>query len=386
VALNDDQVFAAWSQGKRERQEDFNALARLLPGTAETAPDILVVADGMGGQAAGDVASQAAVQNFLESGRTGLERSAAQRLRDGLNQANAAVGQQAAADPARAGMGTTLVAVELRGDTAHWISVGDSPFYLLRSDELTRQNADHSLQGMHMEAAARGEISVEEAKARGGSNQLRSALMGAELSLIDTNGLEPGLALKPGDVLILASDGLLSLTDDQICDIALKNRRSAKALAKALVAAVDRANKPRQDNATVVAYVHPGEPPPLPKKRKKKAAAATATSSRPPGKGGDVAVATGIAVAATLALVVWAAVSLINRDDAGKAESAPAMSGESEAGQSEPDHDETGDENLEGAAPDESAPASGGRTRRKGGEEEAGNTQPTKPDKRRVLF
>lgn len=315
MALNDEQVFAAWSQGKRERQEDFYGLARLLPATAETAPDVLVVADGMGGQAAGDLASKAAVDSFLQSLGAGAERPAAQRLREGLSQANAAVGQQANADPSRAGMGTTLVAIELRGDAAHWISVGDSPFYLLRGDELTRQNADHSLAGLHMEMAARGEISEAEARARGGANQLRSALMGGEISLIDTNGLDPGLALKPGDVIILASDGVITLVDDTICDIALKHRRSAKNLAKALVAAVDKANKPRQDNATVIVYVHPGEPPPLGKRRKKARNATSAPRSSGSKPSGDIAIALGIAVAATLALAVWAAVSLIGGDD-----------------------------------------------------------------------
>src|SRR5258707_6166466 len=121
-------------QGARPYQEDTWALTPLGDGSL-----LAVVADGMGGHAGGAVASKLAVDAFVHA----LEQGGG--LADGLQDANAAVGKRAAAKPDLAGMGATLVAAQVRGDEVRWISVGDSPFFLVSAGKLERLNADHSM-------------------------------------------------------------------------------------------------------------------------------------------------------------------------------------------------------------------------------------------------
>lgn len=249
---------AAWSQGARKRQEDF-CLYDYLDGDGDLPSILLVVADGMGGQSAGDVASRTACDAFAEKARSAADRDAVRMLRDSLEEANAALQAKLEADRALSGMGTTLVAVLVEGDRAHWISIGDSIFYLLRQSCLKRINADHSLAGLYAEQVAKGEITQAEADERGGQNQLRSALMGEPLKLIDQSTHKNSLSLEQGDVLLLASDGLLTLEHAQIEDIADRHSHSARGLAEALIDAIHAARAPHQDNTTVIAYVHAGD-------------------------------------------------------------------------------------------------------------------------------
>ena len=121
-------------QGARPYQEDSWALRTLGDGTL-----LAVVADGMGGHAGGAVASKVAVEAFVHA----IEQGGG--LPDGLQDANAAVGRTAAGKAELAGMGATLVAAQVRGDEVRWVSVGDSPFFMVSAGKLERLNADHSM-------------------------------------------------------------------------------------------------------------------------------------------------------------------------------------------------------------------------------------------------
>ena len=116
------------SKGGRAYQEDD---MRIVYGGADT--DVLMIlADGMGGHQGGAVASRLAVETFAEAFEA-AEGSVAARLRASLDAANAAVGRRADDDADCWGMGCTLVAcVVTRDESAHWVSVGDSPLWLLR--------------------------------------------------------------------------------------------------------------------------------------------------------------------------------------------------------------------------------------------------------------
>ena len=107
-------------QGARPYQEDSWALRTLADGSV-----LAVIADGMGGHAGGAVASKVAVEAFVHA----IEQGGG--LADGLKEANAAVGRTAAGKAELAGMGATLVAAQVRGDEVRWISVGDSPLFLV---------------------------------------------------------------------------------------------------------------------------------------------------------------------------------------------------------------------------------------------------------------
>ena len=217
-------------RGARPYQEDSWRLATLGDGSL-----VAVVADGMGGHAGGATASRLAVEAFIHA----IEQGGG--LADGLNDANAAVGKGAAGRSELAGMGATLVGVHLRGDELRWISVGDSPFYLIEAGRIERLNADHSMAPQIDALVKRGMLTQEEADHHPGRHTLREAVMGEPLTLIDKGSRRLG----PDARLLVCSDGVQSLTPEQIMgQSALTPDR--------IVAAVLAARKEHQDNITVV--------------------------------------------------------------------------------------------------------------------------------------
>lgn len=217
-------------QGARPYQEDSWALATLGDGSL-----LAVVADGMGGHAGGAVASKVAVAAFMQA----LEQGGG--LADGLQQANDAIAKAASGKAELSGMGATLVGVQVRGDEVRWISVGDSPFFLVASGKLERLNADHSMAPQIDALVKRGMMTEEEAEHHPGRHTLREAVMGQPLSLIDKGSRRLGPDVK----LLLCSDGVQSLSESQIASNAIKP-------AAGLVSAVLAAAKDHQDNITVV--------------------------------------------------------------------------------------------------------------------------------------
>ena len=142
----------------------------------------------MGGHAGGAVASKVAVEAFVHA----IEQGGG--LPDGLQDANAAVGRTAAGKAELSGMGATLVAAQVRGDEVRWISVGDSPFFLVSSGRIERLNADHSMAPQIDALVKRGMLTEDEAEHHPGRHTLREAVMGQPLSLIDKGSrtLGPG--------------------------------------------------------------------------------------------------------------------------------------------------------------------------------------------------
>ena len=217
-------------QGKRPYQEDSWALATLGDGSL-----LAIVADGMGGHAGGAVASRLAVDAFVLA----VEQGGG--LADGLQDANEAVRLGALGKPDLNGMGATVVAAHVRGDEVRWISVGDSPFYLVSAGKLERLNADHSMAPQIDALVERGMLTAEEAEHHPGRHTLREAVMGDPLTLIDKGSRR----LVAGDRLLLCSDGVQTLSVEQIAAQAM---RPASVLVEAVLAVA----KDHQDNVTVV--------------------------------------------------------------------------------------------------------------------------------------
>ncbi|MFN4014617.1 MAG: PP2C family protein-serine/threonine phosphatase [Reyranella sp.] len=217
-------------QGARPYQEDSWRLVALGDGSL-----LAVVADGMGGHAGGAVASQLAVDAFVHA----VEQGGG--LDDGLHDANQAVGRGALARRELQGMGATLVAAQLRGDEVRWISVGDSPFYLVEAGKLVRLNADHSMAPQIDALVARGMLSAEDAENHPGRHTLREAVMGEPLTLVDRGSRRLG----PDARLLVCSDGVQSLTNDQLL------AQAAQPVDR-IVAAVLAVAEGHQDNITVV--------------------------------------------------------------------------------------------------------------------------------------
>ncbi|MDB5691040.1 MAG: Serine/threonine phosphatase [Alphaproteobacteria bacterium] len=233
--------------GTRPEQQDAHSRCGIRLDDGEVA-SVVLVADGMGGEAGGALAAETAVQAFVQACQDGTVSDIALRLRDATLAANAAVGGRAAGDPSLAGMGCTLVALALGRGRACWVSVGDSLLLRLRGDAIERLNADHSMAPALDEAALSGEMSFEEAAAHPQRSALLSALTGRPLSLMD----EQSVPLAGDDIFILATDGLLTLSRGDIAAIA-HCAGNPVAIAPSLVAAVNARERDDQDNCTIVA-------------------------------------------------------------------------------------------------------------------------------------
>ncbi len=238
-------------KGRRENQEDYYAFADA------TAPEdepltrlLLVIGDGLGAHAGGNVASYLAVGSFIKSFHDS-DLSPAWRLRVSLDAANETLGIMTNRLPHVTNiMGTTLVALLITQNTLQWISVGDSLLFLYRDGRVRRMNEDHSLAPLLAERVKRGELSEEDAARHPDKHTLQSALLGLPISMVD-NPPAP-TELQKGDVIIGASDGILTLSDKQLEDLLSFGRHTtADKIADAIVFAVRRINLERQDNLTV---------------------------------------------------------------------------------------------------------------------------------------
>ncbi|MFA5951931.1 MAG: protein phosphatase 2C domain-containing protein [Hyphomicrobium sp.] len=239
--------------GSRATQEDsFQLWPPAASALVTKGEELLcIVADGMGGHAAGEVAAGLAAQAFVESFATDT-RGNDERLGASLEKSNAAIAARSNDDGNTRGMGCTLVAAAIDGRGVTWVSVGDSLLLLYRHPNVLRLNADHSLGAFLDEQVRRNALTEREAQRNPHRHALRSALTGKELDLIDLEA-DP-YELQDGDWLLLASDGIASLTGDEIGDIAYANKDAQpQVMADRLVEAVVGKGRIDQDNTTVVA-------------------------------------------------------------------------------------------------------------------------------------
>jgi protein phosphatase len=231
------------AKGARSYQED-TAEVREDAGTLTA-----VLADGMGGHAGGALASGLACAFFLEAFAMSSAGGVGARLAEALDVANEAIAQEAAKDRSLAGMGCTLIGTVFGPDGLEWVSVGDSPLYLVRNGEIVVLNEDHSLAPEIDRMAASCRISWAAARADPRRHVLRSALTGTEIDMVDRS--ERPLVLQPGDVVILASDGIHSISSADIARV-VAAAGTPDAAAQALLAAVAAVADAYQDNTTVV--------------------------------------------------------------------------------------------------------------------------------------
>ncbi len=224
----------------REQNED--AVAPEIDGTS-SGPVVVAVADGMGGAAAGEVASRLALEAAIAG--PPADTDTARRISDG----NRAVLDAVLEDPSQAGMGTTMTlgVFDVAG-TLHLGHVGDSRAYLFRNDELRRLTTDHTYV---MELVARGQISIEDASTHPRRN-LITRVVGMEDVAVDTDDV----ALEPGDRVLICSDGLTDMLDDESITEILRRETSVPGAAWALIEAANTAGG--VDNTTVaIVAVHP---------------------------------------------------------------------------------------------------------------------------------
>ena len=251
----------------RENNEDAFAVAALEEtgarvcepeGQLQAIPErglILSVADGVGGQSAGEVASALAVAGlveelarFQESPRPLPSRECGRRLETAVRSVNGRIRQETAADPGKRDMAATLSCLWLAGHRGFFGQVGDSRLYRFRGGELMQLSHDQSEVGR---AVRTGKISEADGKITLGRNFLDQALgirderLAPEIDWIE---------VLPGDVFLLCSDGLVDrLHDSDLADCLgdmLGRRESLRVMAEALMRKAEESQS--RDNVTVL--------------------------------------------------------------------------------------------------------------------------------------
>lgn len=210
---------------------------------------LAIVADGMGGLAMGRDSSATAVQTFLASyaDKEPKEKIAAVMDRS-LHEANRAVNRKAAEAGVEGEAGTTLVAVVIHQGLFYRIGAGDSRIYLYRDGALQQMTTDYNYGRVLDRMVERGEMSLAEATSHPSRAALTSYLGKAEVDEYDLPS-DPPLELKPGDKVLLASDGLFGFLTE--AEIAQQMKQDPQHAAEALVQTTISQHKPYQDNVTV---------------------------------------------------------------------------------------------------------------------------------------
>ena len=246
---------AAWvhdegmAQGSRSQQEDDYGVFELPP-ELEAGDLLLVLADGMGGERGGARASALAVRAFVETYDMVPGSTIPERLECTLTHVNERMRWEAATDPdGLDGMGCTLLAVVLAGEGLYWISVGDSPLWLWRAGRLHRLNQDHAYRSILAQQVYDGAISAIDAAHHPDRNALISAVTGHSMELVDLP--RQAHTLERDDQILLASDGILTLSEAEIADV-LDSVRGRESPCQRLLMAVAACQRPQQDNVTVL--------------------------------------------------------------------------------------------------------------------------------------
>ena len=242
-------VASGISQGARDYQED--AITSDFPVGAEAG--FVVLADGMGGHAAGDVASKIVLTEVFSELKfhfadvEAFEAKAPEILRGVADLANDTLRQHTRTHPETEGMGATLVVPALVENRLWWISVGDSPLYLYRNGKLSQLNEDHSMAPQIDFMVKSGLMDAETGANHPDRNCLISVLMGLRIPKIDCPAAP--YELKVGDIVVCSSDGLQFLTNAQIEKVLGKYRKTRSTeIAERLLEELGKLGDPDQDN------------------------------------------------------------------------------------------------------------------------------------------
>jgi PPM family protein phosphatase len=242
-------VASGISQGARDYQED--AITSDFPVGAEAG--FVVLADGMGGHAAGDVASKIVLTEvyselkFHYADVEAFEAKAPEILRGVADLANETLRQHTKTHPETDGMGATLVVPALVENRLYWISVGDSPLFLYRNGKLSQLNEDHSMAPQIDFMVKSGLMDAETGANHPDRNCLISVLMGTRIPKIDCPAKPT--ELRAGDIVICSSDGLQFMSNVQIERVLSKyaKKRSTE-IAERLLEELQKLDDPDQDN------------------------------------------------------------------------------------------------------------------------------------------
>ena len=199
-------VFSATDVGRKRNMNQDYIYASADP--VGNLPNLFIVADGMGGHNAGDFASHYGVSTVVETIKKDRDFNPVKVIRNGVEEANRAVLDQARKDASLAGMGTTMVAATVVGEYLYVANVGDSRLYYTAGGRLKQLTQDHSLVA---EMVRLGELTTEEAQNHPDKNIITRAIGTSEGVVVDMFDHK----LEEGTKLVMCSDGLSNMVSDE---------------------------------------------------------------------------------------------------------------------------------------------------------------------------
>ena len=224
---------------KRKMNQDYVYSSDTGVGNLE---NVFIVADGMGGHAAGDYASSFTVQAIVDDIQTSEATDAKEILNHAIKEANYMLWKKAQEDVNLYGMGTTVVAATLVGDHLEVANVGDSRLYVIR-DRIMQITKDHSLV---QEMVRMGGLDPEAARTHENKNIITRAIGGAET--VDVDFFK--VSLREGDIVLMCTDGLTNMLEDEEIRMIINAGRDVIEMAQKLIEAAN--NHGGKDNIAVI--------------------------------------------------------------------------------------------------------------------------------------
>lgn len=224
---------------KRSMNQDFFYCNENAVGSFH---NLFIVADGMGGHKAGDHASKLCVECMVDSIEKSSHKTPVTIFEEAVDIANDKIYRAAKENVEFEGMGTTMVACTLLGDTMYVANIGDSRLYLLR-DEISQITDDHSLVE---ELVKQGNITESEARVHPQKNIITRAL-GTDVQ-VSADFFE--VTVQKGDIVLLCSDGLSNMLDDEDMEYIIEHSDTLEEAGTVLVAKANQSGG--DDNITVV--------------------------------------------------------------------------------------------------------------------------------------
>ena len=231
--------------GARSYQQDSLGLTQVLGGNGTLA----MVADGMGGLAGGDQVSQQIIMSGLNYGAAITSCQETNPLVDMVRSINADINRMLGPDLIYK-CGSTLIAVLTVKDRFHWISIGDSRIYLYRAGFVNQLNTDHDLMQLWMPEILSGDRSYAAATQDPEGRKVTSFIGMGDLKYMDYS--RQAIRLRPGDRLILVTDGVYGAVPPETMAAIFKANQNVSDAAQALDQAVRVAALPHQDNYTAL--------------------------------------------------------------------------------------------------------------------------------------
>lgn len=234
-------TFSITNIGRRRKlNQDFVYTSEKPVGSL---PNLFIVADGMGGHNAGDYASKMTVETMVEKIGSAAETDRTRILEEAIQAANTLIRQKARESADLEGMGTTVVAATCEGNSLCVANVGDSRLYVANRKEIRQITKDHSWVA---EMVRRGGLGREEARNHPDKNIITRAVGADDGIKVDFFSVQ----LKEGDMILMCTDGLTNMLEDEEIRMILDGARDIVEKAEELVAAANE--RGGRDNISVI--------------------------------------------------------------------------------------------------------------------------------------